>query len=81
MHILYSKSAVKTISAMDSKTKQRIKDAIEDIPQGDIKPLRGSNMLYRLRVGSWRIVFSYPDDRSVLIAKIAPRGGVYKGGL
>ena len=81
MGIEYSKAAVKAIAAMDRKTKQRIKEAIEGIPQGDIKPLRGSSTLYRLRVGGLRIVFSYPDNNTVLIERIAPRGDVYKGGL
>ena len=81
MGIEYSKAAVKAIAAMDGKTKQRIKEAIEGIPGGDIKPLRGGSTLYRLRVGGLRIVFSYPDNNTVLIEKIAPRGDVYKGGL
>ena len=81
MDIVYSKASVKTIAAMDRNTKQRIKKAIEGIPNGDIKPLRGSNALYRLRVGNWRIVFSYPESNRVLIERIAPRGDVYKGGL
>ena len=81
MNISYSKAAVKAIAAMDKKTKQRIKNAIEGIPQGDIKPLQGSSTLYRLRVGNWRIVFSYPDSGELLIERIAPRGDVYKGGL
>lgn len=81
MKIVYAKAAVKTIVEMDRKTKQRIKEAIEGIPEGDIRPLRGSSTLYRLRVGDWRIVFSYPDNGVVLIEKIKPRGDVYKGGL
>lgn len=35
----------------------------------------------RMRVGGWRIVFSYPDKNTILIEKIAPRGDVYKGGF
>lgn len=81
MDIVYSKAAVKAIVTMDRKTKQWIKEAVESIPGGDIKPLRGSSTLYRLRVGNWRIVFSYPDSETVLIDRIAPRGDVYKGGL
>ena len=81
MRTEYTKAAVKSISSMERKTKQRIKEAIEGIPDGDIKPLQGSLTLYRLRVGKWRIVFSYPDDDTVLIERIAPRGDVYKGGL
>ena len=81
MNIEYAKSAVKTIASLDKKTKLRIKQAIETIPSGDIKPLRGSQSLYRLRVGGWRIVFSFPDNETVLVERIAPRGDIYKGGL
>ena len=66
---------------MDGKTKQRIKSAVDKIPEGDIKPLKGSETLYRLRVGNIRIVFSYQDNDVVLVYKIASRGDVYKGGL
>lgn len=81
MKIEYTKSAIKTISAMDSQTKQRIKQGIEGIPAGDIKPLQGYQGLYRLRVGKWRVVFSYHAKNTILIEKIASRGDVYKGGL
>lgn len=79
MQITYSRAAVKAINSMDKATKQRIKAGIEKIPQGDIKPLKGSPGTYRLRVGDWRILFSYTEDDTILIEKIGPRGGVYKG--
>lgn len=79
MDIEYSKRAVKAINSMDSQTKQRMKTAIEGIPAGDIKPLKGSKGTYRLRVGGWRIIFSYPEKDTILIDKIEPRGEVYKG--
>ncbi|MCI8438038.1 MAG: type II toxin-antitoxin system RelE/ParE family toxin [Oscillospiraceae bacterium] len=81
MEIRYAKAAVKVINGMDRPTKQRIRNAVERLPKGDVKPLSGSVRLYRLRVGDWRIVFSYPDGNTVVIEKIAPRGEVYKGGL
>ncbi|MBP5719083.1 MAG: type II toxin-antitoxin system RelE/ParE family toxin [Abditibacteriota bacterium] len=81
MEIRYARAAVKVINALDRPTKQRIKKAVEGLPKGDIKPLSGSKGLYRLRVGDWRVVFSYPKENAVLIEKIAPRGDVYKGGL
>lgn len=58
MKIKYSKQAVKAINSMDRITKQRIKKAIEGLPNGDIKPLRGCDSVFRLRVGAWRILFS-----------------------
>ena len=79
MNIEYHKRAVKSINSMDSRTKKRIKTAIESIPSGDIKPLKGCDGAYRLRVGNWRIIFSYPEENVVLIVKIESRGGVYKG--
>ena len=81
MEISYARAAVKAINALDRPTKQRIKKAVEGLPKGDIVPLSGSTRLYRLRVGDWRVVFSYPHENAVLIEKIAPRGDVYKGGL
>jgi mRNA interferase RelE/StbE len=56
-----------------------MKKAIEAIPSGDIKPLKGSDGSFRLRVGDWRIIFSYVSEDIILIEKIAPRGEVYKG--
>ena len=81
MEVIYARAAVKVINALDRPTKQRIKKAVEALPKGDIVPLSGSKSLYRLRVGDWRVVFSYPAADTVLIEKIRPRGDVYKGGL
>ena len=76
MRIEYARAAVKVINSMDRPTKQRIKAGIEKLPQGDIKPYKGSPGTYRLRVGDWRILFSYPEEGTILIEKIGPRGGV-----
>ncbi len=61
VNIHYSKRSVKAINGMDKPTKHRIRFAIEAIPNGDIKPLKGLIGSYRLRVGDWRIIFSYPE--------------------
>jgi mRNA interferase RelE/StbE len=80
MNIILSKRAVKALSAIPEPLRVRIKEGMKNnIPKGDIKRLRGHNELYRLRVGDWRIVFSYPDKETALIEKISPRGEVYKG--
>lgn len=79
MQIKYAKQAVKAINAMDRADKQRIKTAIEKLPNGDIKPLRGCDGVFRLRVGKWRILFSNLTYDIIMIEKVAPRGEVYKG--
>jgi len=79
MNTTYYKQAIKALERINSVDKQRIKQGINGIPKGDIKKLKGHTELYRLRIGDWRIVFSYPDSETVLIERIAPRGEVYKG--
>ena len=74
-----SKQAAKAFQKMDKPTKLRVKNGIEAIPDGDIKPLKGFKGSYRLRIGDWRVLFSYVDTETILIEKIAPRGQVYKG--
>ena len=81
MTVELSKRAVKALSEMDTQTKARIINAIKQISNGDIKPLKGYKGYYRLRVGGWRIIFVYKDNETILILKIAPRGEVYKGGF
>ena len=80
MNIIYSKQAVKAISRMDGAAKQRIKTAIEYLPNGDVKQIRGNNIItHRLRVGGWRVLYSFDGVDTIFIEKIAPRGEVYKG--
>jgi len=73
----YSKKAANVIKGLDRPSKQRIKKGIEKIPKGDIKPLKGTKDVNRLRVGDWRILFSYLDG-GVYVRKIEPRGDIYK---
>jgi len=78
MNIAYSKDAAKALSRMDKPTKQRIRQVVQGIPNGDIKPLKGVKGTNRLRIGNWRILFSYMKENEIYIRDIAPRGQVYK---
>jgi len=80
MEIKVSKKAVKVIERMDAPTKQRVKTAIFALPDGDTRQLVGRVSVWRLRVGDWRVLFSYPDENTILIEKVAPRGQAYKEG-
>ncbi len=81
LNIQYTKAAVKAINEMDSKRKHLVREAIEGIPKGDIKPLKGKSGLYRLRVGDKRVIFSFYEDDTIIIERIGSRGDVYKRGL
>jgi len=79
MNISFTKDAVKALERMDARTQQRIRTAILTIPKGDIKPMEGQRGRYRLRVGSWRVLFGMVGE-DIVISDIGPRGQIYKGG-
>ena len=76
MEIVYSKSSLKFLKKQDADTQKRIIDAIEKIPAGDIKKLRGTD-IFRLRVGDFRVLY---DVNGVVVAiiDIGSRGQIYK---
>ena len=78
MNIEYDKQAAKTLERLDAPTKQRIKQGIEGIPNGDIKPLEGyTDGTCRLRVGKFRVVFVI-NGETVVVRDIGSRGDIYK---
>ncbi|MCL2035062.1 MAG: type II toxin-antitoxin system RelE/ParE family toxin [Oscillospiraceae bacterium] len=78
MNPVYSKQAAKVISGMDKLIQQRIRQGIEKIPDGDIKPMKGcTDGRRRLRIGKYRIVFLLSDD-DLYILEIGSRGDIYK---
>ncbi|OKO96030.1 RelE/StbE replicon stabilization toxin [Geobacillus proteiniphilus] len=47
-------------------------------PQGDIKKLKGQDGLYRMRIGTYRVLFRIDhDERIIYIEAIGNRGDVY----
>ena len=81
----FSKPAKKYLTSLEKKTQVRILEAIRGLaqfpPVGDLKPLEGRKGKYRLRVGSYRVIYSYGKDGKiiiVLIENIGPRGDIYK---
>ena len=86
MQIEYTKTAVKALGRMDKALRLRIRDAIEGLtlkpPKGDIKPMQGLPAgRYRLRVGSYRVIYTYRQDGAIevlCILDIGSRGDIYK---
>ena len=75
--IKYSKQAVRFLKKQDTVTKKRILLAIKTLPKGDIKKLKGEENKFRLRVGSYRIIFDRMGNL-LYIEKIGSRGEIYK---
>ena len=76
MRLTYSKRAAKAISRISNPSKQNIREAVEKLPSGDVKKLRGYKSTYRLRVGDYRILFDM--DTMIEIIDVLPRGAAYK---
>jgi len=77
MQIRYEKEAAKHIQSQDKPTRQRLKSAIEKLPDGDVKKLQGYKIDYRLRVGDLRVLYSIQND-IITIKDVLPRGQAYK---
>ena len=78
--IVYDKPAVKFLKKQPQDKRQWIMNAIHKLPdEGDIKPLMGYTGIYRLRVGSYRVIYSIEHDvLTVKILDIGSRGDIYK---
>ena len=80
--ISYSKDAIRTLSRMPSNSATLIRSKVEQYAAdpvslaNNVKALKGSAGIYRLRVGDWRVV-STEDGAVMAIVRIAPRGSVY----
>ncbi|MBF1694670.1 type II toxin-antitoxin system RelE/ParE family toxin [Selenomonas sp.] len=87
MDIEFSRSAAKFLQSADRPTRSRVKAGIlgliQQPPIGDIKVLQGWKPLScRLRIGKYRVVYSYLQRKSgdtyLYIRDIGARGGIYK---
>lgn len=73
------KKAKKFIDKQDKTQQIRIYKAIYNLPNGDIKLLKGYNTIYRLRIGDCRILFIWNENEIIInIIDADNRGDVYK---
>ena len=77
-------SVEKRISTLQKAERERIQAAINALTNGpnaeglDVKPLK-ARPEWRLRVGSWRILFRVDHERIIItVVRLASRGDVYK---
>lgn len=79
MKISYSKTFEKKFSKYDRKLQEKIFNAIQNLPDGDVKKLAGNETppVYRVRVSKYRILF-YMNEEEIKILKVDSRGDIYK---
>ena len=82
MEILLSKNAIKFLKKQEQNVRNRMQTALigllEIPPRGDLKKLKGMENTYRLRVGTYRIVYTIDYQKEVVqILAIDNRGDIY----
>ena len=79
MKISYSKTFEKKFSKYDRKLQEKIFNAIQNLPDGDVKKLTGNDIppIFRIRISKYRILFSM-NNEEIQILKIDSRGDIYK---
>ncbi len=78
--IIIKKKAKKFIDKLPKNERLRVAKAIEMLPNGeDIKKLKGSENLLRLRVGDYRIIYTVDHgELIVIVIDAGSRGQIYK---
>lgn len=78
--IVYDKPALKFIKKQPPTQQRRIVEAVHRLPfEGDVKPMAGQPGYFRLRVGSYRVIYTvYEEIITVRITAAGNRGDVYK---
>lgn len=78
--ILFDKPAQKFILKQPPAQRARLLSAISKLPdEGDRKLMRGYPGYYRLRVGSYRVIYTVENDQLIVrVINIGNRGDIYK---
>lgn len=80
--VIYARDAARTLQRMDRASAQRIRSKLRqlaDDPESlanNVKPLKGGEGYWRLRVGDWRVI--YTEALVVLsVVRVAARSAAY----
>jgi mRNA interferase RelE/StbE len=77
------RNARKALLALPQVYRARIGEAVETLAnnprQSGTRKLEGSDRLYRLRIGDYRVVYEIHDDRLIVVViKVGHRREVYR---
>lgn len=70
------------IARQNRRTAQRIVDAVNRLAEhnlGDVRKQAGTVDEYRLRVGDWRVLFTFEDNgQTLLVSRVLNRRDAYR---
>ena len=77
--ILYNKKVKKFIEKQSKEQRVRIYQAINKLPNGDVKRMQTKKELYRLRVEEYRFIYEIIHDEIIIsVIDADNRGDIYK---
>ena len=80
--VIWSRPAAHDLRRLAPDVAERVRRAVDRFAatgQGDVRPLVGPEDRWRLRVGDWRVIFSYDvDTGELLISRVLPRDRAYR---
>ncbi len=83
--LFYSREAISSLRKISGRIAKRICSKLESLAKdphaknNNVKPLKGAEANYRLRVGDWRALYILNNkDKQIIIVNIDTRGVVYK---
>jgi mRNA interferase RelE/StbE len=80
MKVILHHTADKYLNRLNATDRERIKSALRNLekepPEGDIMPYAGNPGIWRLKVSSFRALYTIEDDH-ILVTHIEPRGQAY----
>lgn len=81
-HIAYSGRARRELRSLDPSVAKRVLQALDRLASqqyGDVQRVRGQAQQWRLRVGDWRVFFSYePQEQTIRVLRIRHRSQAYR---
>jgi mRNA interferase RelE/StbE len=85
MQVVIARDARKILSRMQPAKAGDIRQAISKVaanpsaPNPNLRPLKGVPNGFRIRVGDWRVSYTFDRVAGVIdVFEIAPRGGAYR---
>ena len=76
--IYIEKKALKFIEKQSINKRKNILSAINSLPSGNTKAMKGHSNLYRLRVGDYRIIYNIQNEiLTINVIDAGNRGQIY----
>ncbi len=71
-------AAAKALRKLPRNERERILAAIQRLPAGDVRSLKGRRGEWRLRIGDWRAIIRLDQEaRVIVVTAVKSRGGAY----